>query len=66
LVSASTADRGAASGIYLACYFLGGLVGSANLGQIFVHAEWPATVDAIALSLRSRRCWRSIFGSRSM
>jgi MFS family permease len=32
---AATADRGAASGIYLACYFAGGLVGTAILGQIF-------------------------------
>ena len=30
---AATADRGSASGIYLAYYFLGGLVGSAVLGQ---------------------------------
>ena len=32
---AATADRGSASGIYLACYFAGGLVGTAILGQIF-------------------------------
>jgi len=32
---AATAERGAASGIYLACYFFGGLVGSALLGQLF-------------------------------
>src|SRR5262249_39355317 len=30
---AATTDRGAASGIYLACYFLGGIVGTAILGQ---------------------------------
>ena len=34
---AATADRGSASGIYLACYFSGGLVGSAVLGQVFDH-----------------------------
>ena len=28
-------NRGVASGTYLACYFLGGLVGSAVLGQLF-------------------------------
>jgi predicted MFS family arabinose efflux permease len=48
---ASTADRGAASGIYLACYFLGGLVGSAVLGQIFDRFGWSACVSGIALSL---------------
>ena len=30
---AATADRGSASGIYLACYFLGGLVGTAVWGR---------------------------------
>jgi MFS transporter, YNFM family, putative membrane transport protein len=48
---AATADRGAASGIYLACYFAGGLVGTAILGQIFDRVGWPACVGGIALSL---------------
>jgi predicted MFS family arabinose efflux permease len=48
---AATTDRGAASGIYLACYFTGGLVGSAVLGQVFDRLGWPATVAGIALSL---------------
>lgn len=48
---AATADRGSASGIYLACYFLGGLVGSAVLGQIFDRFGWAACVGGIALSL---------------
>ena len=48
---AATADRGAASGIYLACYFAGGLVGTAILGQIFDWIGWPACVGGIALSL---------------
>jgi YNFM family putative membrane transporter len=48
---AATADRGAASGIYLACYFAGGLVGTAILGQIFDRIGWPACVAGIALSL---------------
>src|SRR3954471_4904091 len=34
-VSRDAADRGAASGVYLAAYFSGGLVGSAVLGQAF-------------------------------
>ena len=48
---AATADRGSASGIYLACYFFGGLVGSAVLGQIFDHFGWAACVAGIGLSL---------------
>jgi YNFM family putative membrane transporter len=48
---AATADRGSASGIYLACYFFGGLVGSAVLGQVFDRFGWPACVGGIALSL---------------
>ena len=48
---AATADRGSASGIYLACYFAGGLVGTAILGQIFDRIGWPASVGGIALSL---------------
>jgi YNFM family putative membrane transporter len=48
---AATADRGAASGIYLACYFTGGLVGSAVLGQVFDRLGWPACVAGIGLAL---------------
>jgi MFS transporter, YNFM family, putative membrane transport protein len=48
---AATSDRGSASGIYLACYFVGGLVGSALLGQLFDHIGWHATVAGIASSL---------------
>jgi predicted MFS family arabinose efflux permease len=48
---AAAADRGAASGIYLACYFTGGLVGSAVLGQFFDMFGWRATVAGIALGL---------------
>jgi MFS transporter, YNFM family, putative membrane transport protein len=48
---AATADRGSASGIYLACYFLGGLVGSAILGQLFDRLGWAACVGGIAFSL---------------
>jgi predicted MFS family arabinose efflux permease len=44
-------DRGAASGLYLASYFLGGLVGAALLGQIFDRLGWPACVLTIGLAL---------------
>jgi MFS transporter, YNFM family, putative membrane transport protein len=48
---AATTDRGSASGIYLASYFLGGLVGSAVLGQVFDRVGWTACVTGVGLSL---------------
>jgi YNFM family putative membrane transporter len=48
---AASADRGAASGIYLACYFFGGLIGSAILGQLFDRVGWTACVTGIGLVL---------------
>jgi hypothetical protein len=48
---AATADRGSASGIYLACYFFGGMVGTAVLGQLFDRFGWPAAVTGIALAM---------------
>jgi predicted MFS family arabinose efflux permease len=48
---AATADRGAASGLYLASYFFGGLVGSAMLGQAFDHLGWAACVAGVGASL---------------
>ena len=47
----ATADRAAASGIYLASYFFGGLVGTAILGQVFDRFGWPACVAGIGISL---------------
>ncbi len=48
---AATADRGSASGLYLASYFLGGLVGSAVIGQLFDRFGWPAAVGGIGVAL---------------
>lgn len=48
---AATADRGAASGLYLASYFLGGLVGSAALGQLFDRLSWEAAVGGVGVAL---------------
>jgi YNFM family putative membrane transporter len=48
---AASENRGVASGTYLACYFLGGLVGSAVLGQLFDHLGWPACVSGVGLAL---------------
>jgi YNFM family putative membrane transporter len=48
---AAMGDRGAAGGIYLACYFLGGLAGSAVLGQVFDRLGWAACVAGLSISL---------------
>jgi len=48
---AATTDRGSASGMYLAFYFMGGLVGSAVLGLVFDRLGWVACVAGIGLSL---------------
>jgi predicted MFS family arabinose efflux permease len=44
-------NRGVASGTYLACYFFGGLVGSAVLGQLFDHFGWFACVVGVGAAL---------------
>jgi predicted MFS family arabinose efflux permease len=48
---AATSDRGSASGIYLASYYLGGLAGSALLGQVFDRLGWAACVAGIGAAL---------------
>jgi MFS transporter, YNFM family, putative membrane transport protein len=48
---AASADATVASGIYLASYFLGGLVGSVVLGQLFVRFGWSACVAGVAVAL---------------
>lgn len=48
---AAKSDRGAASGLYLASYFLGGIAGAAVLGRIFDAWGWGACVTGIAVAL---------------
>jgi predicted MFS family arabinose efflux permease len=48
---AAITDRGSASGLYLASYFAGGLVGSAVLGQVFDRTGWGACVAGVGLAL---------------
>jgi predicted MFS family arabinose efflux permease len=48
---AAVVDRGAASGLYLAAYFSGGLVGSAVLGAAFEAFGWSAAVVGAGLAL---------------
>jgi YNFM family putative membrane transporter len=47
----ASGDRGSASGLYLASYFLGGLVGAAVLGQLFDRVGWGACVAGIGVAL---------------
>ena len=54
----AAADRASASGLYLASYFLGGLVGSAVLGQIFDRFGWAACVAGIGAALAARGALR--------
>lgn len=44
-------DRAAASGMYLAAYYLGGLAGAAILGRIYERAGWSLTIAVVAASL---------------
>ena len=48
---AAGAHRAAASGLYLACYFAGGLAGAAVLGQVFDRWGWTACVCGVAIAL---------------
>jgi predicted MFS family arabinose efflux permease len=47
----ASTNRGAASGMYLASYYLGGLAGTFALGRIFDAWGWTGTVIAIGASL---------------
>ena len=44
-------NKGVASGLYLACYFLGGLIGSALLGQLFDRFGWAACIAGVGAVL---------------
>lgn len=44
-------NRGVASGTYLACYFCGGLVGTAVLGRLFDTFGWHACVAGVGAAL---------------
>jgi predicted MFS family arabinose efflux permease len=47
----ATTDRGAASGMYLASYYLGGLAGAAVLGQVYDRLGWTACVLGLGVAL---------------
>ncbi|MBR0721386.1 MFS transporter [Bradyrhizobium manausense] len=44
-------NRGVASGTYLACYFGGGLIGTAVLGRLFDAFGWHACVAGVGVAL---------------
>jgi predicted MFS family arabinose efflux permease len=44
-------NPGIASSTYLACYFLGGVVGTAVLGRLFDWLRWTACVFGVAGAL---------------
>lgn len=44
-------NKPAASGVYLACYFFGGLVGSAVLGRLYDAFGWGACVAGVGVAL---------------
>jgi predicted MFS family arabinose efflux permease len=48
---AATDNRGIASGTYLACYFCGGLVGTAVLGHLFDSFGWYACIAGVGIAL---------------
>ena len=48
---AAAGDRGSASGLYLACYFAGGLAGTAVLGALFERFGWAACVGGVGAAL---------------
>ena len=50
-VSRAATDRAAASGVYLAAYFTGGLVGTAALGAAFDRFGWPGCVLGVGAAL---------------
>lgn len=48
---AASENRGIASGTYLACYFSGGLIGTAVLGRLFDAFGWHACVAGVGAAL---------------
>ncbi|MDA9498605.1 MFS transporter [Bradyrhizobium sp. CCBAU 11357] len=48
---AAADNRGIASGAYLACYFCGGLVGTAVLGRLFDSFGWQASIWGVGAAL---------------
>jgi predicted MFS family arabinose efflux permease len=58
-------ERAAASGMYLFAYYLGGLTGTAILGQVYQHLGWTACVAGIGAALIAAALLASRLGARA-
>jgi MFS transporter, YNFM family, putative membrane transport protein len=58
------AARSAASGLYLAAYFAGGLAGAAVIGMVFERAGWTACLWIVAAALAGCALLGAGFGTR--
>ena len=61
---AAGSDRGTASGLYLASYFLGGIVGALIIGQVFDRLGWSASLMAIGVALFAAALLAAGLGAR--
>lgn len=61
-VASAAADRGVASGLYLASYFMGGLVGSAVLGTLYEKFGWAACVAGVGAALFAAALLTAVIG----
>lgn len=48
---AAKTERAAASGLYLASYYLGGLVGALVIGQVFENVGWASAIAVVGAAL---------------
>ena len=62
---AAAVERGTASGLYLAFYFTGGVVGTLALGAIFEASGWPGTVVGVGAALGAAGLLGTKFAARS-
>jgi YNFM family putative membrane transporter len=59
----ASVDRAAASGMYLASYYLGGLAGAAVLGQVYDRLGWTACVAVLGIALAGAALLAALIGS---
>jgi YNFM family putative membrane transporter len=59
----ASVDRAAASGMYLASYYLGGLAGAAVLGQVYDRLGWTACVAVLGIALLGAALLAALIGS---
>jgi MFS transporter, YNFM family, putative membrane transport protein len=59
-------ERAAASGMYLAAYYLGGLLGTAMLGQIYQSFGWAGCVAGVAMALLASAVLASLLQTKPL